>query len=98
MFVWQSQSKVEAFVNSDPEKTFEEYCEEAAKYVDLAREIPSKLEGTIVIGMFQMQRGELINSLRGAATRMANMLLRRMTDDYQVMTKALVSKYLLTCF
>ena len=81
---------MEAFINSDPVKTFEEYCAESVKYVDLAREIPSKLEGTIVIGMFQMQRGELITSLRGAATRMANTLLRRMTDDYQTEIKALV--------
>lgn len=58
--------------------------------MDLAREIPSKLEGTIVIGIFQMQRGELINSLRAAATRLANTLLRKMTEDYQLMIKALV--------
>ncbi|KAJ8726571.1 hypothetical protein PYW07_001269 [Mythimna separata] len=89
----ESLSEVQAFVNSDPEKTFEEYCEEAVKYVDLAREIPSKLEGTIVIGMFQMQRGELIVSLRAAATRMANTLLRRMTEDYQVMIRAIYDEY-----
>lgn len=60
------------------------------KYVELVKEIPSKLEGTIVIGMFQMQRGDLITSLIGAATRLANMLLRRMTEDYQNMIRELV--------
>lgn len=70
------------------EKTFEQYCQEAVKYVTLAKEIPSKLEGTIVIGMFRMQRGDLINTLRGAATRLANTLLRRMTEDYQNLIKA----------
>lgn len=84
----QALSKVEAFINSQPEKTFEEYCEESVKYVELAREIPSKLEGTIMIGMFRMQRGDLINSLRTAATRLANTLLRRMTEDYQTMIKS----------
>lgn len=79
---------MEAFINSQPEKTFEEYCEESVKYVELAREIPSKLEGTIMIGMFRMQRGDLINSLRTAATRLANTLLRRMTEDYQTMIKS----------
>lgn len=83
-------SKVERFINAVPEKTFEEYCVESVKYVELAREIPSKLEGTIQIGMFRMQRGDLINSLRGAATRLANTLLRRMTEDYQNQIKALV--------
>ncbi|KAH9642760.1 hypothetical protein HF086_010413, partial [Spodoptera exigua] len=89
----KSQSKVDAFINSDPVKTFEEFCAEAVKYVELAKEIPSKLEGTIVIGMFQMQRGELINSLRSAATRMANTLLKRMTEDYQLMIKAIYDEY-----
>ncbi|KAF9409411.1 hypothetical protein HW555_011235, partial [Spodoptera exigua] len=89
----RSQSKVDAFINSDPVKTFEEFCAEAVKYVELAKEIPSKLEGTIVIGMFQMQRGELINSLRSAATRMANTLLKRMTEDYQLMIKAIYDEY-----
>lgn len=79
---------MEDFINSRPEKSFEEYCAESVKYVELAKEIPSKLEGIIVIGMFQMQRGELINSLRSAATRLANTLLRRMTEDYQLTIKA----------
>ncbi|XP_037866676.1 dynein axonemal heavy chain 7 isoform X1 [Bombyx mori] len=86
-------SEVEEFINSRPEKTFEEYCEESVKYVELAKEIPSKLEGTIVIGMFRMQRGDLINSLRGAATRLSNTLLRRMTEDYQNMIKAIFDEY-----
>uniref|UniRef100_A0A2A4JQR8 Dynein axonemal heavy chain 7 n=1 Tax=Heliothis virescens TaxID=7102 RepID=A0A2A4JQR8_HELVI len=89
----QSQTEVENFLNASPEKTFEEYCLESVKYVELAREIPSKLEGTIVIGMFQMQRAELINSLRAAATRMANTLLRRMTEDYQLMIRAIYDEY-----
>lgn len=37
-----------------------------------------------------MQRGDLITSLIGAATRLANMLLRRMTEDYQNMIRELV--------
>lgn len=81
-------TKVENFLNAVPEKTFEEFCEEAVKYVELAREIPSKLEGTIQIGMFRMQRGDLITSLRSAATRLANTLLRRMTEDYQNQIKS----------
>lgn len=80
--------KVEGFINSVPEKTFEEYCAESIKYVELAKEIPSKLEGTIVIGMFRMQRLDLITALRSSATRLANTLLRRMTEDYQNMIKA----------
>lgn len=86
--ILQSMSQVEEFINAVPEKTFEEFCEESVKYVNVAKEIPSKLEGTIVIGMFRMQRGDLINSLRGAATRLANTLLRRMTEDYQNMIKS----------
>ncbi|XP_072937032.1 dynein axonemal heavy chain 7 [Epargyreus clarus] len=89
----ESSSKVDKFINSRPEKTFEEYCDESVKYVELAREIPSKLEGTIVIGMYRMQRGDLINSLRGAATKLANTLLRRMTEDYQNMIKAIYDEY-----
>lgn len=85
---WQSQKAVENFINARPEKTFEDYCEEAIKYVELSKEIPSKLEGTIVIGMFRMQRADLITSLRGSATRLANTLLRRMTEDYQNEIKA----------
>lgn len=61
---------------------------ESVKYVEIAREIPLKLEGTIVIGIYQMQRGDLINSLRQAATRLANMLLKKMTDNYQADIKA----------
>lgn len=87
-YLYQSQSEVERFINAQPEKTFEEYCEEAVKYVELAKEIPSKLEQTVMTGMFLMQRGDLINSLRGAATRLANTLLRRMTEDYQNMIKS----------
>ncbi|CAH0689857.1 unnamed protein product [Chilo suppressalis] len=88
-----SMKKVEDFINARPEKTFEEFCAESVQFVELAREIPSKLEGTIMIGMFRMQRGDLINSLRSAATRMANMLLRRMTEDYQNMIKAIFDEY-----
>ncbi|XP_028155786.1 dynein heavy chain 7, axonemal [Ostrinia furnacalis] len=88
-----SLTKVENFINARPEKTFEEYCEESVKYVELAREIPSKLEGTIQIGMFRMQRGDLITSLRGAASRLANTLLRRMTEDYQNMIKSIYDEY-----
>ncbi|XP_052747260.1 dynein axonemal heavy chain 7 [Bicyclus anynana] len=89
----ESQGQVESFISSCPEKTFEEYCKEAVKYVTVAKEIPSKLEGTIVIGMFRMQRGDLINTLRGAATRLANTLLRRMTEDYQNIIKAIYDEY-----
>ncbi|XP_050670474.1 dynein axonemal heavy chain 7-like [Leptidea sinapis] len=89
----ESSSEVEEFVQSIPEKSFEEYCAEAVKYVNIAREIPSKLEGTIVIGMFQMQRGDLISSLRGAATKLANQLLRRMTEDYQNMIRSIYEEY-----
>ncbi|XP_068620866.1 dynein axonemal heavy chain 7 [Battus philenor] len=89
----ESMTLVENFINSDPEKTFEEFCEESVKYVNLAKEIPSRLEGTIVIGMFMMQRGDLINSLRGAATRLANTLLRKMTEDYQGMVKMIYDEY-----
>lgn len=90
VYTFQSASQVNAFINSIPEKTFEEFCVESVKYVELAREIPSKLEGTIVIGMFRMQRADLITSLRSAATRLSNTLLRRMTEDYQNTIKALV--------
>lgn len=86
--------EVQTFLNG--ENTFEDYCAEAVKYVELAREIPSKLEGTIVIGMFQMQRGELITSLRTGASRLANTLLRRMTEDYQTKVKALVVDFVIT--
>ncbi|XP_045510942.1 dynein axonemal heavy chain 7 [Colias croceus] len=89
----ESAAKVESFIKSIPEKTFEEYCEEAVKFVNLAREIPSKLEGTITIGMFRMQRGDLITSLKGAATRLANTLLRRMTEDYQNMIRSIYDEY-----
>ncbi|CAH2067322.1 unnamed protein product, partial [Iphiclides podalirius] len=89
----ESLSQVEDFINAIPEKTFEEFCEESVKYVELARVIPSTLEGTIVIGMFRMQRNDLINTLRGAATRLANMLLRKMTEDYQNMVKMIFDEY-----
>lgn len=92
--VLQSMEEVQTFLNG--ENTFEDYCAEAVKYVELAREIPSKLEGTIVIGMFQMQRGELITSLRTGASRLANTLLRRMTEDYQTKVKALVVDFVIT--
>ncbi|XP_041972117.1 dynein axonemal heavy chain 7 isoform X2 [Aricia agestis] len=89
----ESLEDVENFINSDPAKTFEEYCEEAVKYVNMAKEIPSKLESTVVIGMFRMQRADLINALRGAASRLASALLRRMTEDYQNMIKAIFDEY-----
>ncbi|XP_073942137.1 dynein axonemal heavy chain 7-like, partial [Choristoneura fumiferana] len=88
-----SLGKIRRFINSRPEKTFEEYCAESVKYVEIAREIPLKLEGTIVIGMYQMQRNDLINSLRQAATRLANLLLKKMTDNYQADIKGIFDEY-----
>ncbi|CAG4997774.1 unnamed protein product [Parnassius apollo] len=89
----ESIAQVEDFINSRPEKTFEEFCQESVKYVELTREIPSKLEGTIVIGMYRMQRNDLINALRGAATRLASTLLRKMTEDYQSLVKTIYDEY-----
>lgn len=89
-FPFQSLEKVEDFMMSDPDKTFEEYCAESMKYVEISREIPSKLEGTITIGMFRMQRNDLISSFRGAATRLANKLLKRMMEDFQIQIRTLV--------
>ncbi|KOB65804.1 Dynein heavy chain at 36C [Operophtera brumata] len=88
----RSLEEVADFI-SDPEKTFEEYCAEALKYVEIAREIPSKLEGTIVIGMFRMQRNDLITSLRGAATRLANRLLKRMSVIHQDQIREIIDEY-----
>ncbi|KOB65559.1 Uncharacterized protein OBRU01_22558 [Operophtera brumata] len=51
------------FINSDPEKTFEEYCAESVKYVELAKEIPDKLEGTIVIGIIFEEYSTISNTL-----------------------------------
>ncbi|XP_049887204.1 dynein axonemal heavy chain 7-like [Pectinophora gossypiella] len=88
-----SAKLVEEFVNAKPDKTFEEYCEESVKYVELAKEIPAVLDMTVEIGMYRIQRADLINSLRSAASRMANTLLRRMTEDYQTIIKAIYDEY-----
>ncbi|XP_063529439.1 dynein axonemal heavy chain 7-like [Cydia strobilella] len=89
----ESRMKVESFLKSVPEKTFEQFCDESVKYVELARDMTLKLEGTIVIGMFRMQRTDLIGMLRQAALNMANVLLKRMTDDFRREIKSIHDDY-----
>ncbi|XP_049866243.1 dynein axonemal heavy chain 7-like [Pectinophora gossypiella] len=89
----RSDKEVDAFINSRPEKTFDQYCAESIRYVELAKEIIMVLESTLYIGMFRLQRADLIALLRAAATKLANTLLKKMTDDYQAKIKGIHEEY-----
>ncbi|KAI5631027.1 dynein heavy chain and region d6 of dynein motor domain-containing protein [Phthorimaea operculella] len=89
----KSAASVRDFIKARPEKTFEHYCDESLKYYDLSKEIPVVLENTIIEGMFKMQRGDLILALKQSATKLANQLFKKMTDDYQRMMKAIYDEY-----
>lgn len=78
-------TEVNQFLNSS--KEFKKYCDFAEKLVMISSDIPMKLEKTVVVGIYVMERENLINALKDAATLFANGLLNKMTGDYQTMIK-----------
>ncbi|KAF5288992.1 hypothetical protein FQA39_LY03871 [Lamprigera yunnana] len=67
--------------------TFDEYVEKILTYKVIAGEIPIVKEHNIRMGMFYMERGELIEFLVTNVETISNALLSRMSFDYQIICK-----------
>lgn len=69
------------------EHTFEEYVEMILGLKETGVNIPLKMEHVITIGMYDMHRPELIKALCSAEEQLREMLLERMSKDYQFKCK-----------
>lgn len=79
--------EVNQFLNAEPAKEFKQYCNFSEKLVVIASDIPMKLQKVVIVGIYKMERENLIIALKDAATSFADLLLNKMTGDYQTMIK-----------
>lgn len=84
-FFEQSLEEVNKFLEA--EQPFEDYCEMVAKYDKLAQLIPCELAHVVTMGLYDINREELIDSIATQATTQRDSILTRMVNDYQHMCK-----------
>ncbi|CAH1117610.1 unnamed protein product [Phaedon cochleariae] len=87
--------KDEGFINSflEREHPFEEYVKLILRYKDIMDTIPLSTEHVIRMGMYDMNREDLIKALETAADDFKNVLISRCTKDYQLICKTLGEEY-----
>lgn len=67
--------------------TFDEFKQQVAIYDTLMKEIPIQLAHVVTMGLFEMHREELINTMVSQAKNMRDQLISRLTRDYQNLCK-----------
>lgn len=70
------------------EKYFQEFVVKIIKYEEIADEIPTKKEHVVNVGMYEIHREDLIETLVDTATDLKDRLRERCTKDYQTKCKA----------
>lgn len=72
---------IETFLSED--HSFEEYCEKILFYKDIADNIPIKMEHMVRIGMYDIDRNNLIQDFVDVCNDFKDQLVKRMTANYQ---------------
>jgi hypothetical protein len=79
----QAQEELDIFLSV--EHPFEEFVPLILKYHRLGQEIPCKAEHAVTMGMYEMQRDELIQTMVSQTQDLRDQLLARMTHNYQAL-------------
>lgn len=69
------------------EHTFDEYKAFVNELSAIYNEIPSEIEMLIEMGMYKIQREELVQALMGAGAKHKERLVAKLISDYQSMCK-----------
>ncbi|XP_014284130.1 dynein axonemal heavy chain 7 isoform X1 [Halyomorpha halys] len=77
----------------DGNHTFDEYKSFVIKLSNLYLEIPYKIEMQIEMGMYKVQREELIQSIMHSAAKLKEKLITKLISDYQALCKELGDTY-----
>lgn len=81
----QAQEEVDKFLSM--EHPYEEFVPLILKYHGLAQEIPCIAEHVVTMGMYEMHRDELIQTMVSQAQDLRNQLLAHMTHNYQALCR-----------
>lgn len=81
----QAQELIDKFLAE--EHTFDDYKQQVAIYDSLTKEIPIQLAHVVTMGLFEMHREELINTMVSQAKSLRDQLITRLTRDYQNLCK-----------
>ncbi|XP_069698472.1 dynein axonemal heavy chain 7 [Periplaneta americana] len=87
----ESQEEVDKFLSVP--HPFEEFVPRILNYHELSQNIPCKAEHVVTMGMYEMRRDDLIQTMVTQAKDLRDQLLARMTHDYQVLCKKLGEEY-----
>ncbi|XP_033607299.1 dynein heavy chain 7, axonemal isoform X2 [Cryptotermes secundus] len=87
----EAQEELDKFFSA--EHPFEDFVPLILKYHELAQEIPCRAEHVVRMGMYEMRRGDLIQTMVRQAQDLRDQLLARMTHDYQALCKQLGEEY-----
>ncbi|XP_021921863.1 dynein heavy chain 7, axonemal isoform X5 [Zootermopsis nevadensis] len=87
----QAQEEVDKFLSV--EHPFEEFVPLILKYHGLAQEIPCRAEHVVTMGMYEMHRNELIQTMVRQAQDLRDQLLAHMTHSYQALCRQLGEEY-----
>lgn len=69
------------------EHTLEEYAEKVLYLKELRHEVDIHLEHVVSLGIYEMHRDELINSIMSIMDSLIDIILTQMTKDYQHISK-----------
>ncbi|PSN56752.1 Dynein heavy chain 7 [Blattella germanica] len=87
----EAQEAVNEFLST--EHPFEDFVPLVLNYHQLSLDIPCKVDHTVTMGMYEMHREDLIDTLVSQARFFRDQLLARMTHDYQTLCKQLGEEY-----
>lgn len=79
----EEEDVVEPFLQADPPRSFEEYCDIIDHYYQLSHNLPVILDRTYFGKLFEVRRKDLIDHIVFEADRLKELLLSKMVDDYQ---------------
>ncbi|KAK2577836.1 hypothetical protein KPH14_001102, partial [Odynerus spinipes] len=84
---------VEPFLNADPPRSFNEYCEMVVHYCKLSRNLPVRIDRTYFGKLFEFHRKDLIDHIVFEAGRLKEIVLHKMMNDYQENMRAIGEQY-----
>ena len=82
---FQAELAVTKFISDN--HSFEEYKKFVVNLSNLYKEIPYKIEMRIEMGMYKVQREELIQSMMHSASKLKERLITKLISDYQALCK-----------
>jgi hypothetical protein len=81
----QAQEELDKFLFI--EHPFEDFVPLILNYHELAQEIPCRAEHVVRMGIYEMRRDDLIQTMVRQAQDLRDQLLARMVHDYQALCK-----------